>query len=207
MKKLILITIPLAFYHEKIYWCLHIEHSGKVREDLLNRPTGGKQIPFAFEKALTMEGDILILTDDKFGFEKGKQKGLPSDSDIEQFLTENPLPKTWLTALEQSGNISRVLLPDEKFMCTTFTYSEKKLLSGSKATYFLPGECANEWALLLDYLQHLGYTQIHAFIPQVCAKGICYATPYATDTEIWTHPITIDFTEKEKVAATYNFNS
>ncbi len=69
--------------------------------------------------------------------------------------------------------------------------------------YGLPGECANEWTRLLDFLEKVGYEKVLAYIPNVCAKGICYATPYARESGIFTKPITICFTQKATVVSEY----
>lgn len=200
-KHLTIVTITLAYYHEILYWCLYTEHQGKIREDLLNRPTGGKQIPFAFEKALEMDGDILIITDDKFGFEKKNNKGIPADEEIKSLLKNQPLPKTWLQKLEPNGGMSRIIVPPPHLACGAFSFSEKLLYTESKKDYDLHmGECANEWTFLVERLEKEGYEKIHAFVPLVCAKGICFSTSYATkEAGILTKPITIDFTERDGI--------
>lgn len=204
MKQVTIVTIPLVYYHEILYWCLYNEHVGKIREELRNRPTGGKQIPFAFEKALESKDDILVIVDDKFNFERDKHGKIPTETEVNGLIQQYPLPKTWLDALSNNNAISRIVVPPKHFACTPYSFSEKMILAESKGAYGLPGECANEWTVLLEYLQEQEYGTINAYIPKACAKGVCYATPYAQESGIWTKPITISFTDKDNISSTYN---
>ncbi len=196
MRKVSIITIPLVFYHSRFYWGLFEKHTGKVREHLLNHPTGGKQISFAFNKAVESGDDILILVDDKFGFEKNQNRIVP-ESDLEDFLKTNPLPDSWVKKLIKI----HVIKPEKDFSLTKFSFSEKKLLEKSDGS--LPGECANEWLTLLEYLNKQGYEKINAYVPSLCAKGICYATPYAMENGVWEKPITLSFTYKDTISSEY----
>lgn len=202
-KQVTIVTIPLACYHAILYWCLYNQYTGKIREDLLNRPTGGKQIPFAFEQALRAEGDILIFVDDKFHFERDKHGNIPTEVEVKEFTEKYALPQAWLDTLTKDGMMSRIVVPPSHLACTPYSFSEKMILAHSNGEHGLPGECANEWTVLLEYLQGQGYEAIHAYIPRACAKGICYATPYAQEAGIWTKPISIGFTDKDNVSFEY----
>ena len=202
-KQVTIVTVPLVCYHAQLYWCLYTEHTGRIRSELLKRPTGGKQVPFAFEKALNATGDILIVVDDKFNFERDRNLNMPLESQVKELMQKNPLPQTWLKALYEHDALARMVVPPKRFACTHYSFSENLLLAHSKADQGLPGECATEWALLLGHLEREGYDAVHAYVPKVCAPGICYATPYAQEAGIWTKPIRIEFTQKETVSFEY----
>ena len=90
-----IITIPLVYYRENLYWGLYTEYSGKVRNEILSRKTAGKQIAFAFNQAILSSDDIVIVADDKFNFEKSLCKDdTPPENELRGFLLENPLPRS-----------------------------------------------------------------------------------------------------------------
>ncbi len=200
-KKVTIVTIPLVAYHEQIYWGLYEEHTGRVRKHIRQRANAGRQVSFSFSQALAGDGDILIATDDKFNYEH-ENGARPSDRDYELFVALHSMPIPWLDALA-SNDVSRLVIPPADLACGAFTFSERKLLAKSQGEYGLPSECANEWVYLLDQLSKR-YESIQAYIPKVCAKGICYATPYAKEGGIWTKPITISFTDKANVSSEYS---
>jgi hypothetical protein len=169
---------------------------------LLNHPTGGKQIPFAFKQAMESGDEILFIVDDKFTFEKGRELPLPDADAVVAFLDEHPLPQAWFESLMERDAWTRVVEPPVYLVCTPYSFSEKLLLSHANDGYGLQGECANEWTDLLAYLQKEGYESIVAYIPKACARGICYATPFAQEAGIWKHPIHVNFTDKDNVIST-----
>ncbi len=192
MNTVVVITIPLVAYHDTIYWGLYEEHTGKVRNHLLCHPTAGKQISFAFKRAIEKNAKIILVADDKFNLEK-KTNDDPLESDLVPFLVEYPLPKSW------SEYTDRFIAPPEEFYLTQFSFSEKKLLKNSKHEFGLSGDCANEWTKLLEWLENEGYEKVEAYIPKACSKGICYATPYAKESGIYTKPLEIFFTSGSKI--------
>ena len=202
-KQVTIVTIPLVYYHEQIYWGLYTEHTGKIRNHILCHPTAGKQVPFAFAQWLSSEDAILIAVDDKFNFERSKDEdNVPLDAEVSDFLRTTPLPHSWLERIVRLGDIA---VPPNEFACgeREYAFSEKKLFHHARHQHGLPGECANEWTHLLAYLEKAGYEKITAYIPKVCAKGICYATPYAQESGIWKNPITIGFTDNTGVVFEY----
>lgn len=187
-----IITIPLVYYHEEIYWGIYEEHHGKTRNEIRCRPTAGRQVSFAYNEALSTQNDILLAVDDKFTIEKAKNED-PLDVDLNEFLSKHPLPDSWVS------NSERFVCPPEEFKLTNFSFSERKLLKNSKNEYGLSGDCANEWSRLLSWLESQGYETVEAYFPKVCAKGICYATPYAKEAGIYTKPLEIYFTHGDKI--------
>jgi hypothetical protein len=200
-----IVTIPLVYYHENLYWGLYTEYRGKIRKEILSRQAAGKQIPFAFDRAILGTDDILIITDDKFNFEVSLDKdNIPSNNELVNFLIENPLPESWTAELKNKNLLSRIVKPPIDFECSKYTFSEKKLYLKSRHKYSMPGECANEWTGLMKYLDNLGYSEINAYVPKVCADGICYSTPFIKENEIFKNPINIKFTDKFGISSEYN---
>ena len=197
-----IITIPLVCYHTELFWGLYTEQHGKAREEIKSRGNAGKQVPYSFSQGLKEDGDILFAVDDKFNFERTNDDD-PTEIEVSAFLSRSALPKSWIDDLSAHDAMKRIVTPPDHLMASTLSFSEKKLYAHSRREYGLPGECANEWAYLLEYLQQSGYEKIRAYIPKMCSKGICYATPYAHDSGIWENPICINFTDNNGVYSVY----
>jgi hypothetical protein len=193
-KIITIITIRILTYHDKMYWGLFTEYNGDARNHIMQLGYAGKQIPFAFDKAIRSNGDILFWIDDKFNSEKDSDTD-PTDKELRDFVEATPLPLSWLKTLSDNDMLKRVLMPVERFACGTYGFSEKKLLADARGEYSFPGECANEWTHLLRYLKEVGYTKIHAYIPKMCANGICLASPIAKENGLITEPLVINFTD------------
>lgn len=187
MKKSIsIVTIPIVYYHDSLYWGLYTLYTGKVRQKIRRHPAGGRQIAEAFKNALENDGDILIIADDKFNFEQRNGDELPSSNEIKEFVMECPLP-----FFEEEKD--RILIPPEhlSFGCAV---SEKKLYAASRHTFGFPGECANEWSGIVEFLRNSGYEKVHAYIPKICMKGVCYSNSFLLEKGLSVN-IKFNFTE------------
>ena len=109
-----------------------------------------------------------------------------------------------MVEFENKNILSRIIKPPVNFECNKYTFSEEKLYLKSRHEYGMPGECANEWTGLMKYLNNLGYLEINAYIPKVCASGICYSTSYVKEKEIFKNPINIKFTDKSGISSEHN---
>ena len=193
-KGISIITIPLVYYHEKIYWGLYTMYTGKVKNNLRHQANAGKQIPFAFEEAIKRGNDIVIVVDDKFNQERMRNED-PLQNEVFDFLQKETLPKPWLERINSLSILSKIVKPPEVLSCTKLTFSEKKLFTIGRKQHGLVGECACEWLEMLSWIKTQGYESVEAYIPKVCFNGICYATPIAQGSNIYPAPIEICFTD------------
>ena len=196
-KKVIVITIPLVCNHGKIYWGLYTQYTGKIKNRIRFRSNAGPQVIFAFEEALKSDADILVVIDDKFNKERLTNED-PSEKEIDDFFQNEPLPKIWLDVLGSANALSRIINPPKELEGSTLGFSERKTYAIGRNEYGLPGECDNTWTKILSHIEDIGYESVCAYIPKVCFKSMCYATPYAQDSGVYAAPIKIVFTETNR---------
>lgn len=174
-KKLTIVTVPLLQYKDKIRWGVYQEHTGRVRKEVKGKANAGKQVLYALVQACISGNDILIAVDDKFNAEKGLNED-PDVREVQDFLNAHPLPRTFMEVLAEHGALGKIVHPEMSLACTAYCFSEQKLFKEGRHSHFLGGECATEWAFLMEYVEKRGYAEVEAYIPQVCYKGVCLST-------------------------------